>query len=309
MKYLIPLLILTTSLCRAEVFPEIYSPIPYWCQYGSWQEGSIGIGSSSGLSYDYLKIDAPSYVLIGSQFRIKADGKYLVNKGDTIYFYDSTEGYLGKKDANTEGNAYFTYTPQTPAHRSGKIWVMKNLHNVMDYVTAQQHYKNNSWPVPYFPPCSQKDVFFQNKPHIGPSGYNPSDITGKSMNVQLPYGFPLYYEVDWNSKAINENVPSKITLYARYERSSRRDIVGTSTVSSQRGTLTLRASGYSIDYGTVKFYAEINDGNYSSDEIHVGNYTYTPSMPSACSQVCPSSLGQHRAQCQGRSSACNYRSW
>lgn len=244
-----------SSLTHAEVFPEIYSPVPYWCEYGSWKEGSIG---TSGLSADYLKIEAPTYVLKGSEIRLKGDGKYLVNKGDTIYFYDSTTGYLGKREANTEGNAYFSYSPKTPSLNPGKMWVMKKLHNAIDYATAQQYYKNNSWPVPHFPPCSQKDIYFQDLPAV-----TSASVDTYSRSVSLAY------EVDYNSKANRENIPSKITI--KWTNGITAGIAATRTVDNRQGTISFPYLNLGTDTGIFKLTAVVFDGNFESNPIEIGS--------------------------------------
>lgn len=259
---------------------------------------SLGLCKSSpGISNSnmngYIEVGIGKYLLINDNVNVKADGNFLGNGNgakELISFYDSVAGFKGNDRTNFEGNAYFSYNLSGGYYSGpGQIWVINNQ---------------------YFNACSKKDVFFQNKPTINLSGAStPFNLTPASMNALYSQGFPLYYEVDWNSKAVKESTPSTITLYSRYANSSRRDVVGTVQVYQQRGTVSIRPSGYIVSSGVVRFYAEINDGTYSTGEIHLGNYTHSTSMPSACAQACPSSLGSYRAQCQASSHACNYRVW
>jgi hypothetical protein len=253
--------------------------------------------SSPGYSNDnfddgYIEVEVGKYLLIGNDIRVKGNGSWLGNGNgarERVEFYDSVSGYKGYDRTNSEGNAYLTYNLNSFYNSGpGQVWVINRE---------------------YYLACSKKDVYFQRKPYIGPSGFTSFNIINGSMSLDFPNGFPLYYEVDWNSKAVRENVPSTITLYARYETSGARDVVGTVQVSQQRGTVSIRPSGYMLSNGKIRFYAQVNDGTHSSDEVFLGTFTRIDTMPSACAQVCPASLGLYRAQCQGTSGACNYRTW
>ena len=255
MKKIILLLLILSPLSMAAPDPQLYaSSVPYWCVYGSWKEGSVGVGSSSGLDGDYLKIDVREYILINEPIRLKGDGKYLVNKGDTIYFYDSLGGYLGKDDANTDGNAYLTYTPtkQNPFLYQGTIWAMKNLPNVHTGGPVA-----NPDPVSLRPPCSKKDVHFQYRPSLNVVSFNSQARSAV-----------LGYEVDFESKAYRENVPAKISI--KWSNAGKTGIAAATTVNNQRGTVQIPNLQLSMDKGIFTLTATIFDGSYESNPITIG---------------------------------------
>ncbi len=236
--------------------PQLYaSSVPYWCVYGSWKEGSIGVGSSSGFDSDYLKIEVRDYILINEPIQVKGDGKYLLNKGDTIYFYDSLAGYRGQKDANTEGNAYLTYTAtvQRPLLSYGQMWVMKNLPNVHTGGPV-----TNPDPVTLRPPCSKKDVYFQYKPSVGVATFNASARSAV-----------LVYEIDQASKAYRENIPAKITI--SWSNAGKTGTAATTTVTARQGTVNIPNLQLSMDKGIFTLTAVISDGTYESSPVTIGS--------------------------------------
>jgi hypothetical protein len=251
------------SSSAADIYPEAYAPIPYWCIYGTWDLHSVEWSSSdSSISFDLseLGFEGPTYILAGSSVRIKGDGTWYFDAADTIYFYDSARGYLGKDKANLDGNAYFTYSPVGYAGQQGQMWVMKNLPYV-ENVSRIQDMKNKTPVSVRIPPCSKKDVYFQNKPYAGPTAYfNTTDVT---------YRVPIYFQLDPNSKAVREGVPAKITLHSVTRRG---DAISTLNVTGQSGTVLLTNLA-PPDAGPVTFSVEINDGVYSSDRTAVGIYT------------------------------------
>jgi hypothetical protein len=114
----------------------------------------------------------------------------------------------------------------------------------------------------YYNACSKQDVYFQHKPHISasPSPFHATFSPGKVS---------VYYELDWNSKAVRENIPAKITVYIRWAGGN---IITRKDVTDQRGTIDIPVSGYVISKGKVYFEAEINDGTYVSNRVSLGVY-------------------------------------
>lgn len=251
----------------AETYPEAYVPTPWWCIYGAWNQGnvSVAIKESSDPKWKFkdftrLGMEVPGYLLAGAPVRLKGDGVWALDSSDTIYFYDSVSGYLGKDKSNFEGNAYFTYTPAAAAGQVVQMYVMKNLPGVdnISWIKDMQDKK----PSPFvMPPCSKKDVLFQNKPYAGPTAYfNTTDTT---------YRIPIYFQLDSNSKAVREGKPAKITLHSV---TARGDSISTLNVTGQSGVVTLTNLA-PPDAGQVTFSVEVNDGVYSSDRTPVGIYT------------------------------------
>jgi hypothetical protein len=218
--------------------------------------------SDASITFDFseLTIEAPTYILPGSSVRVKADGLPYFDAAYSLYFYDSLSGYLGKDTSNFEGNAYLTYSPVGYAGQQAQMWVMRNLPNV-DSVSVVNDMKNKR-PVNYpVPPCSKKNVYFQNKPYAGPTAY--FDTTNPMMYV------PIYFQLDANSKAVREGTQATITLHSITAKAG--DAISTLKVSGQSGIVSLPNRAPS-NAGTVTFQVEVNDGTYNSDRTAVGIY-------------------------------------
>jgi hypothetical protein len=251
----------------AETYPEAYVPMPWWCIDGAWNQGnvSVKIKESSDPKWKFsdftrLDMEVPGYLLAGFPVRLKGDGVWALDSSDTIYFYDSVSGYLGKDKSNFEGNAYLTYTPAAYAGQQVQMYVMKNLPGV-DNISLIKDMQDKK-PSPFvIPPCSKKDVYFQNKPYAGPTAY--FDNTNPIMYV------PIYYQLDPNSKAVREGVQATITLHSVTAKAG--DSISTLKVSGQSGTVSL-PNFAPRNAGTVTFSVEVNDGVYSSDRTAVGVY-------------------------------------
>lgn len=281
---------------------------PEWCGTGTAVEFSFGVTCNdhgdcavkfSKKNLSQLKVETDTYQLIDSTVRTKADGRYYVDKNRSSYFFDSLGGYRGKDKANSEGNAYKSYqltNLRGPLIGSGQVWVMtwKKSSTPIPSISNQQQYINSEYRtqfgitdstlIPQAPSapnnqyiskalCSKKNVFFQHKPHLSGS------VTRSNAS--------LYYEVDWNSKASREQRSSKITVYAKTERGSGEQIISTTEVMTNRGSVNIPLSGFRVDQGKVYFTATINDGNYSSDRAHIG--THVPTCPTGLTWTVQSS--------------------
>ncbi|EIK46248.1 hypothetical protein O59_000270 [Cellvibrio sp. BR] len=285
-------------------------------------------------SLSFLTADVGRYQLINEKITIKGDGRWGVDRGERVHFFDSIGGYRGSDKANTEGNAYKSYilTSNYPINDPIQAWVMRwsvrgipsPSINYQQLMINQQYYEQYGPYEKIYPPkagdstnygsfsgeyyCSKKEFFLQRRPYIGPNGFSaPFNFSG-FLYARFPYGIPLYYELDWNSKAIKENRAAKITLYASTSSHGKRT-VSTINVTQQKGTVALSPSGYILNDGWITFSAEINDGVFSSGEIQLGKFLYIEPMPQQCGIDCPESLGWYRGQCQITKASCYYKDW
>lgn len=285
-------------------------------------------------SFKYLETEIGKYQLYGSTIRVKGDGAYAVNSGDRVHFFDSVGGYRGSDKANTEGNAYKTYEITGPNTNWGHVlvWTMKWKH-VNAYSIGSNTPQDNInllWNDLYGPNyvqfapqansstnyiiyggeflCSVKEIFLQHKPHISPSGFTaPFRISGE-LPHHFGQGFPIYYELDVNSKAIHEGTGGTITLYS-YTKNLGKRIAGSVKVNDARGVVNIYPSNYSVDPNGVTFSAVVNDGTYSQ-EIELGTLFYRPSMPSDCAIKCPLNMyPPNLAMCQMNTRECDYKNW
>lgn len=185
---------------------------PVWCTYGAWSDNGLSFktngttGSLTG-SYYRLLVEGPERALVGAPYRIKADGVYYVDHGETVYFYSSSNGYLGSQKTNFEGNAYLTFTPP-PSARQSTVWIMKGLDSVP-------------------PPCSMQSVTFQQLPTLS--------VTYDSNSY--PMRATYRYSIDAYSKAYMTGAPVvfQLLLQGRVVKEltlPARQLVGTFTVDN-----------------------------------------------------------------------------
>ncbi|WP_151034153.1 hypothetical protein [Cellvibrio sp. KY-GH-1] len=256
-------------------------------------KSSTGI-SNSTLSNGYLKIGTLGgigrYLLINGKNTIKGDGDFLGNgngHNERISFHDSMGGYRGVQSTNFEGNAYFDYIPYGAYSGSGQIWAVNTA---------------------YYNICSKMDVSFQYAPHIQVNGYSiPFNL------YSAPSSLTFYYEVDYNSKAVRENLPVTIKVFAVLNGVS---YTITNTSNGQRGTVVSYPFSFiNLRYGErVTLSAEVNDGTYST-KIYLGAVTNSspPSNvepPMYCLMACGGNLDSSaRAECQRNNAACEYKVW
>lgn len=228
---------------------------PYFCKYGSSSAAMAGT-SLSDFDFSIFKLETKKYILIGEQVTLKGDGAYLLDKGDTTYFYDSLKGYLGKDKAGTDGNAHWRYIPQVDKSRfpHGVIWAIKNI-------PLQAAPPSGPVNATKLPQCSKKDVFFQERPYIAP----------QSTNQNLPQEAKIYYQVDSVSKAIKEATGATIQIKWSGPTSG---IAAQKKVNNSSANETIPLTGfgnYPYPGGRYTFTATINDGNYESSTT-LGTY-------------------------------------
>lgn len=347
--FLATLLIANCSLAQStdEILGKMFSKAPPpFCTYGKSTQGvTIGTqcdANGSNCSFDwkgfldnfsYLRAEGKKYQLINQTTTIKGDGQWGVDRGERVHFFDSIGGYRGSDKANTEGNAYKTYQLTQLQAPSGptQAWVMRwsvsgipsptvNYQQLMINEQYNQQYGQTS-NVPQVGSntnygsftgnfyCSKMDVIYQqNKPHIQLNSHKIPFKLYSQIN-----GLTFYFELDYNSKAIRENIPGTIKVYGTYNGSS---FSLTSPLTGQRGNITLYPLSYISmrENDKAEFYADINDGTYTST-IYLGTVIKsTPptnqNMPAYCAMACPAGMDSYtRAQCQMTNAVCEYRTW
>jgi hypothetical protein len=220
----------------AECSSEVPSVRQHYFDMGLCDDSD---GFSNNDMDGYLEIGhVGTYLLIGSEVNIKADGNWLANGNggeERITYWDSLVGYVAEKRTGFEGNTFHKYTLSGGPTGPGHVWVINNE---------------------YYNVCSKKAVYFQRAPVLTVTAFNAT--TGMAT---------VHYEIDPYSKNAVEGIASEIVTKATSamygETSGKQKLSGTS------GSLMLQlGTGYYA--GNYSFSVSISDGTYTSAEVPVG---------------------------------------
>jgi hypothetical protein len=255
---------LISSVLLSLLLPNLAHAIdpPLYCRYGKVKSSQpdqpaecvsgdplvrlgvvkLGLCSAAFTSDDmdgYLEIaHVGTYLLIGSEINVKADGYWLANGNggeERITYWDSLVGFVGEKRTGFEGNAFHKYTITGGPSGPGHVWVINNEYNNV---------------------CSKKAVYFQRAPVLTVSGFDRAAGTAT-----------VHYEIDPYSKSSVEGIASELVIKAVSVMDG--ESVGKVSLSGTSGSLTLQlgTGPYAGDY-TLS--ASVFDGTYSSASVPIG---------------------------------------
>lgn len=308
MKKIVLYLLLFSPVLAHAAFP------PAYCKYGetnmqkqtlppectsidwltkSWATLTLSVCSAPTTQTNNLFSDKPKlevgtnggvgkYLLLGSQVKLKGDGDFWENGngGDQeVQFFDSIAGYRGSDRTNFEGNAYYSYllSAVNPSGQ-GQIWAINKA------------YSNDN--------CSWKEVNFQKRPFL-----QLNNINAPFYLYSPPSSLTFFYEMDYYSKSVQENIPAKLTIYGKVNGVS---YTIPHNITSRRGTITTYPFSAIMlrDNETVELHAELNDGTYSTS-FYLGTVSKTTPVSTGSSSGLPFSGYCSGATCEAPSRQCS----
>lgn len=200
-------------------------------------EGTVfGYSGSTILTDSFLETVVDDYLLIGQDITVKGDGAYLIDSGKSVDFYDSVNGFVGNDEANSEGNAYMSYTITNSSAYRGNAWIWTVESGTSD--------------------CSKKQVNLQKAPSLNIDIVKDENTTSDGGVSSTFLTIDANPWVDTYSKAYQEFVGHTLNWYYRHSLATGWQLLATNT------DIVAEEFYHAVTY----FRITLNDGTYEIEE-------------------------------------------